>query len=1377
MSIIIEMSDIRLKTITVEPTEILTIKNGNVNITNTTVSVNSLSATLVVNGSISISSTYNSVSSTSGGAFTIAGGVGISKDVIIGKNLTLDSNNSVINVNGITTPRLFLDNTNFNVAPDGMNNRFILNDTSLTINITKQSTNGSTGALVVNGGLSINSTFDSTDSSNGGALTVAGGASISGDTYIGKSVVVGQWYSDEPGLLVRYTGYNQIGLENSAGNKIASFNMNGDNLIQSNVADTQFITSTGNFIFSNTTANLLTMNGALNFSTFGKYVNIIDTVESLNSTTAALIVTGGVSIKCTTNALSVTSGGGLTVRGGFSVSKRVYTGDNIGVNLSNGNQINKIMLYQSNSDLTQTSQFTGLGIITNGSLQFNLSNTSNNYVFTTNSTEVFVIKGTNEVQFVGNNQYYSVIGGGNTNNDLSFQSQSIAANSSVNFYTKDGDGNDSNDIKIFGIGAPNNVVDSEYLKVGWNTNNYIISTHKTGTGNDQNIILQTNDNTEQIKLKTDGTVTLTATTQSTCSTIGGLVLLSGGLSVNGTSDSVNLTNGGAVTINGGMSIKKSAIIGTTLNIYSTNGNIKMYSQDTSGSLLISNPTDVFSLAGNVSNNKYASSFSLFSLNNVTSGNYESFSVVTSNTGNSAIYNINSNANGTGILHPVQVNVGNNTGIYLDATGYVGINTTNVSVQLDVNGSIKGNSLNELNQLTVYNTSPATTINSSGSLSVLGGTSISKNLFVGGVANFMNTMNSSSTSASVYVSGGLTIATNQASNYGVGALTVLGGGSIGGELYVGQNLNVLGNITGSANSSTTFAYITITATDEAVNLTTGSILTFGGIVIQAGGNATSVSNGGGLLIAGGASVGEDVYIGGNLFNYGTANYFDSTDSLINFYDITNILRFSIDRNVTSNDLSISRYNNSGTFLEKSLNISNLTGIITLNNSTESTNNATGALISKGGITISNTTNSMNAGNGGALTVFGGVGISKDLYVNGITRFTNTTVSTNSNNGGVLINTGVGINGNVNITGDTVITGSFMVNGNVNTINSTNTTIADNVLVLNSGPSGTANSGFVTKRYQINNDDATGDIINDNSNTELTFTLPSQSGMTSVQLKLPTSGTSLVDDYYNDYWIKITSGFSVDQVRQVTGYAASTRILTLNAAFTTQNPSLGDTVSLYNRNYVGLIFDEVTDKFVFGSVQSDPGNSQVQFTQPASIQFDKGFIINSTVSINATSGALLITGGIGVKCTSDATSSTQGGALTIAGGAAIAKTLYVGTSINVNGINIQPNTYDINSTMTFNASNNVTNANITGLSFDSSVWGVDVFVSIRLVATTNQYSNYQLRLVNKGTTWELASVYVGSQVLTFSINSSGVVQYTSLNYPGFVSMTFKYKCITN
>jgi hypothetical protein len=55
--------------------------------------------------------------------------------------------------------------------------------------------------------------------------------------------------------------------------------------------------------------------------------------------------------------------------------------------------------------------------------------------------------------------------------------------------------------------------------------------------------------------------------------------------------------------------------------------------------------------------------------------------------------------------------------------------------------------------------------------------------------------------------------------------------------------------------------------------------------------------------------------------------------------------------------------------------------------------------------------------------------------------------------------------------------------------------------------------------------------------------------------------------------------------------------------------------------------------------------------------------STASTSSSTGALLVTGGIGVALVTDATSSTNGGAVTIAGGLAVAKKLFVGTTIDL------------------------------------------------------------------------------------------------------------------
>jgi hypothetical protein len=1356
--LILIMSDIRLKTITIEPNTNLLIQNGNVNISNTTISSNVLNGAFLSYGGIAINCTYDSTSSTSGGAITIGGGTAIHGQTFLGNNLILDNNSSILRVNGISDNRLFLDsvsNKHFYIALDGINKRFDLNDTFLSINISTNSINASTGALIVNGGISINNTLDSQSYTNGGALTINGGLSVAKNVFLGSSLNINQ------NLLVN-------GIINIGNN--TTFTKTGNDLGISNIANINFTsTSNGNFTFNNNTNSIFTINGQ-NYSTFYKYLLINDTIESLNLSTGSLVIAGGLSIKCTTDSTSFTQGGGMSLAGGLAISKKTFTGDSLGIELSNSFKANKLMLYQNSSDLTATNSFTGLGI-TSGSLRFQLNSNTSDYIFysatsNTSSNEVFRIKGSNEIQFIGNLQRYSIKAGGNTVNDISFQSQNIATASSVNFFTADGDSNDNNDLKVFGLGLPNSVINSEYLKLGWNylNTNYIISTNNTGTGALRNLILQTNNNTNQLQLNTNGTINLSSTINSANSSSGALILNS--ISVTSNASATSLTNGGAITVNGGLSISKNMFIGTHLNISTdTNGNsISLYSKNTAGDLVLSNPSANFIFTPNASSN--TSSLTLYSLNS-TAGN-QSLSLNYNGINN----NINSNATGTGVLSALQLNVNSFTQLFLSTNGNIGINTTLPSFGLDINTNMQANNYNHLNQLTIYNTNDASNVSSSGSLTVLGGTSIAKQLFVGGPVSFTNTMGSSSTSAALYISGGLTVVSGQNSNFGSGALTVLGGGYFGGEVYIQQNLNVMGTISGSASSSSTFAYLTLTATDQSINLTSGSLVTFGGITIQAQANSVSVSNGGALLTGGGASIGKDLYIGGNLFNYGTSNYFANQNNLINFYDLSNIQRFSLNRDTVSNDFSISRYSNTGTFVEKSISISNSTGIITLSNTMASLNPTSGSLITPGGITINNTVNSTSTLNGGALTVYGGTSISKNLFVGGDTLFTSTTISTNVSTGSVIMYGGLGISGNLNVLGNTILNGNLTVVGGTTSIASTNTLLTDNIIILNSGPSGTKDSGFIIQRFQQDNDTGTGDTVNDPPSTN--DTLPNQSGMTSTQIKLSTN-TSSIDDYYKGLWIKITSGFSNNQVRKIIGYIASTRIATLDAAWTTQNPALGDTVSLYNKPYVGLLFSENQKSFVFGSTVQDPGSNSVVFTDTLPIKFSSALSVSTNLSTSITSGAIVLTGGLSISNTTDATSLSSGNALTVGGGVSIGKSAYIGSNLYISGVNVTPNINDVPSTVLFNASNNTTNGNF--ITINNNVTGFNIYIAVILIAGSNLYSNYSIIGVNKTTSWQIITNYVGDNILSFNITNTGQLQYTTINYTGFTSLQFKYKIITN
>jgi len=97
--------------------------------------------------------------------------------------------------------------------------------------------------------------------------------------------------------------------------------------------------------------------------------------------------------------------------------------------------------------------------------------------------------------------------------------------------------------------------------------------------------------------------------------------------------------------------------------------------------------------------------------------------------------------------------------------------------------------------------------------------------------------------------------------------------------------------------------------------------------------------------------------------------------------------------------------------------------------------------------------------------------------------------------------------------------------------------------------------------------------------------------------------------------------------------------------------------------------------------------------------------------------------------------------------------------------------------FSASNNISSAtNVTGLVFaNSSVrsFTATVTVSIIVGSGSSLYSVYTLTGIQNASGWYLLSENVGDTTgITFSITSSGQVQYISTNISNFTSSTFRY-----
>lgn len=100
-----------------------------------------------------------------------------------------------------------------------------------------------------------------------------------------------------------------------------------------------------------------------------------------------------------------------------------------------------------------------------------------------------------------------------------------------------------------------------------------------------------------------------------------------------------------------------------------------------------------------------------------------------------------------------------------------------------------------------------------------------------------------------------VLTNTAQTYSAttGALQIAGGVGVAGNFYVSGTLSI-SSATGNINFD---------SSQDSVSYTTGAIFLTGGLGISTSTPASSVTSGGALSIAGGAAIGQNMYVGGNV----------------------------------------------------------------------------------------------------------------------------------------------------------------------------------------------------------------------------------------------------------------------------------------------------------------------------------------------------------------------------------------------------------------------------------------------------------------------------------------------------------------------------------
>ena len=273
------------------------------------------------------------------------------------------------------------------------------------------------------------------------------------------------------------------------------------------------------------------------------------------------------------------------------------------------------------------------------------------------------------------------------------------------------------------------------------------------------------------------------------------------------------------------------------------------------------------------------------------------------------------------------------------------------------------------------------------------------------------------------------------------------------------------------------------------------------------DTTSTSTGV-LVVAGGAGIGKNLFVGSNIATTGAGLTTGNTTAYLFNENVTTLF---IGRSGTTVSIGAAT---GTTTINNNLTTTGITRFssnIVAASGTNSTTNDTGALVVVGGVGIANNVNiggfidvdgigrvhgNLVADSGtvstnsttGALVVVGGTGITGAVNIAGITTVSNTTESTASTNGALIVSGGTGIAKNLNVGGNVVITGNLTVNGSQTILGTTDLAIIDAVINLHTNANLTpltSNDGkdIGLKMHYYDYQDSHAALIRDNATGQL------------------------------------------------------------------------------------------------------------------------------------------------------------------------------------------------------------------------------------------------------------------------------------------------------
>jgi len=325
--------------------------------------------------------------------------------------------------------------------------------------------------------------------------------------------------------------------------------------------------------------------------------------------------------------------------------------------------------------------------------------------------------------------------------------------------------------------------------------------------------------------------------------------------------------------------------------------------------------------------------------------------------------------------------------------------------------------------------------------------------------------------------------------------------------------------------------------------------------------------------------------------------------------------------------------------------------------------------------------------GSLQVAGGVGISGNAFIGGTVSITNTTNSTSTTSGALIVSGGVGIGGSLYVASATAISGvtinSGVITGSLTGTATTATYANQSGYGITSGYATT--SGFATTSQNINVvsastsashpvlfTPATGTASGAAVSTESTFVYNPSTDILSVSGLAITSGTASTSSTTGA--LIVTGGVGIGGSLHVGTSRNTLYTVTPIAGFAASIPSTAS-VEILNSNSLGYTRLNLTNNngnyvsfSLNGSSVANPNRAAIESSANLLIAAETNILHISTSGehIFDSGGYCLRIGGSGVSVllTEPSTSSSTG-ALTVAGGAGIAKTSYFCQSVFIQG----------------------------------------------------------------------------------------------------------------